>query len=124
MVEQMKKRRLTVKIDSDLRGNLRRLAERAKAETYQGETLAFESAAAFFGKLSEKRWNLVCAMQGKGAMSIRAIAALVERDVKRVHEDVTALIELGLLERTDEGAECPFATIHVDFEMKAETWAA
>ena len=39
-------------------------------------------------------------MQGKGAMSMRGIARLVGRDLKRVHEDVTDLIELGLLERT------------------------
>ena len=56
-------------------------------------------------------------MQGKGALSMRRIAGLAGRDLKRVHEDVTDLIELGLLERTKEGVECPFARIHIDIEM-------
>lgn len=34
------------------------------------------------------------------------------RDVRRVQEDVTALADLGLLERTDRGGVvCPFADI-------------
>jgi predicted transcriptional regulator len=113
------KRRLTVKIEAGWRAGLRRAATLGKAKTYQGEVLSFQSAGAFFGKLTEKRWDLVRAMQGKDAMSIRAAAALVDRDVKRVYEDVSALIDLGLLERTDDGVVCPFATIHVDFELKA-----
>jgi len=36
-----------------------------------------------------------------------------------VHEDVAMLIDLGLLERTDDGVACPFARIHVDIELKA-----
>lgn len=113
----MKKRHLTVRIEPDWRGGLRRAATLGKAKTYQGEVLTFQSAGTFFGKLTEKRWDLVRAMQGKGALSTRAIAGLVGRDVKRVHEDVTDLIELGLLERTETGVECPFAKIHIDIEM-------
>jgi predicted transcriptional regulator len=112
-------RRLTVKIDSDLRGSLRRVAKMAKAKSYQGDFLTFESAAGFFGQLTEKRWEMVRALQGRPPMTIRAIAELVERGVKRVHEDVVALVELGLLERTKDGVTCPFVTIHVDLELKA-----
>ena len=36
---------------------------------------------------------------------MRGIAGLAGRDLKRVHEDVADLIELGLLERTEEGVE-------------------
>ena len=36
-----------------------------------------------------------------------------------MHEDVAMLIDLGLLERTDDGVACPFARIHVDIELKA-----
>ena len=37
------------------------------------------------------------------------------RDVKRVHEDVNALTELGLFERTPgSGVVCPYSDIHVD----------
>ena len=45
----------------------------------------------------------VRAAQGKGELSVRALARMVGRDVKRVHEDAGVLTELGLLERTEDG---------------------
>ena len=50
-------------------------------------------------------------------MSIRELARRVERDVKRVHEDVTDLIDLGLFERAESGIVCPFSKIHVDIGL-------
>lgn len=49
--------------------------------------------------LTPKRMDILMAMTGAGEMSIRKIAALVGRDVKSVHTDVTALISNGLLEK-------------------------
>lgn len=113
----MTQRSLTIRLQQDWKAGLRVAGRKAKSKTYQGEELSFQTPAAFFGRLTERRWELVRMMQGKGAMSMRAIAALVGRDLKRVHEDVTDLIELGLLERTEEGVECPFARVHIDIEM-------
>ena len=113
----MKKRTLTIRLTPDWRSGLRAAARKAQAKSYQGEELAFETPAVFFGKLTERRWELVRMLQGKGTMSIRELARRVERDVKRVHEDVSALIELGLFEREDGGIACPFARIHVDIEL-------
>lgn len=113
----MTKRNLTIRLQRDWKVGLRAAGDKAKSTTYQGEELAFETPAAFFGRLTERRWELVRMMQGKGPMSIRGIAGLVDRDLKRVHEDVTDLMELGLLERTEEGVECPFDRIHIDIEM-------
>ena len=113
----MTTRNLTSRLQRDWKVGLRAASHKAKSRTYQGEELAFETPGALFGRLTERRWELVRMMQGKGAMSIRGIAGLVGRDLKRVHEDVTELIELGLLERTEEGVECPFARIHIDIEM-------
>jgi predicted transcriptional regulator len=39
---------------------------------------------------------------------------LVGRDVRRVHEDVGILSQLGLLERTeDAGVVCPYDCVHI-----------
>jgi len=114
------KRTLTIRLSPDWKADLRATARKAAATTYQGEVLAFDTPATFFGRLTERRWELVRATQGKGALSIRQIARLVSRDVKRVHEDVTDLIELGLLERDEKGVQCPFARIHIDMELAAE----
>ena len=59
-------------------------------------------------------------MTGAGALSIREAARRVERDVKAVHGDVTALLNAGLLSKTDDGMIVfPYDAIHVDFMLKA-----
>ena len=76
----------------DWKGALRAIGQSAaKADTYQGEVLNFESPGHFFGQLSEKRWDIVRAAQGKGELSGRELARVVGRDVKRVHQDVVVL---------------------------------
>ena len=73
-----------------------------------------------FKTLSCKRWELLNAMTGAGPMSIREAARRVERDVKAVHGDVTALINAGILSKTDDGMIVfPYDAIHVDFMLKA-----
>lgn len=56
---------------------------------------------------------------GAGPLSIREIARRVARDVKGVHRDVHALLDVGILERSAEGAiEFPYDAVHVDFVLK------
>ena len=83
--------------------------------------LNFESPGHFFGQLTEKRLALVRTAQGKGELSVRELARLlVERDDKRVHEDVVVLADLGLLVRTESGgAVCPYSAMHIDMVLKA-----
>ena len=59
-------------------------------------------------------------MCGAGPVSIRETARRVERDVKAVHRDVTALLDAGLLNRTEEGAiEFPYEAVKVEFLLEA-----
>ena len=82
--------------------------------------VSFETPELLFKVLSGKRWELLKAMTGAGAMSIRESARRVERDVKAVHGDVTALLNAGLLSKTDDGMIVfPYDAIHVDFMLKA-----
>ncbi len=82
--------------------------------------ISFESPELLFKMLSGKRWEILNAMTGAGAMSIREAARRVERDVKAVHADVTALLYTGLLSKTDDGMIVfPYEAIHVDFMLKA-----
>lgn len=121
----MTKRVLTVTMNADWRGTLRAAGRRATARSYQGEVLNFESAGAFFSKLTERRWALVQALQGQGEVPVRELARRVGRDVRRVHDDVEALAELGLVERTDSGGVvCPFEAVHIDMRLTAAPPAA
>lgn len=116
----MTDRYLTITLQPDWKAALRALAPAAKANKYQGEVLNFESPGHFFGQLTEKRWDIARAAQGKGDLSVRELARMVGRDVKRVHEDVGVLTKLGLLERTENGGVvCPYASMHIDMYMKA-----
>jgi predicted transcriptional regulator len=116
----MTERHLTITLQPDWKAAIRSVGVAAKSGTYQGEVLNFETPAQFFGQLSEKRWAIVRAAQGKGEMSVRELARVVGRDVKRVHEDIVILAELGLLERTDSGGvTCPYSSMHINMHMQA-----
>jgi predicted transcriptional regulator len=115
----MTDRYLTITLQPDWKGALRATAQVAKADTYQGEVLNFETPAQFFGQLSEKRWDIVRASQGKGELTVRELARIVKRDVKRVHDDIVILSGLGLLERTDAGGVvCPYTSLHIDMYLR------
>ena len=116
----MTDRYLTITLQPDWKSGLRAAGRAALSGAYQGEVLNFESPGHFFGQLTEKRWDIVRAAQGKGALAVRELARIVGRDVKRVHEDVLVLAELGLLERTDSGGVlCPYTSMHIDMYLKA-----
>ncbi|HEV2562879.1 MAG TPA: hypothetical protein VGT78_12135 [Rhizomicrobium sp.] len=86
----------------------------------QGARISFASPELLFRLLTAKRWELVRVMTGAGPMTIRETARRVERDVKAVHGDIHALLNAGVLRKTDEGLVVfPFDAIHVDVTLRA-----
>lgn len=70
--------------------------------------------------LTAKRWQLLKTLAGAGPVTIREAARRVGRDVKAVHGDVRALLNAGLLDKTEDGKIVfPYDAIHVDFVVKA-----
>ena len=85
---------------------------------YQGEQWNFESPHLFFGKLAERRWILVQLLQQAGeGLSVREIARRADRGVRRLHDDLKVLLELGLVEKNEDGRIAD--TIHVDMHLRA-----
>ncbi|MHB8202025.1 MAG: HVO_A0114 family putative DNA-binding protein, partial [Acidithiobacillus sp.] len=84
----MEMRTLTITVQPDWKAALRAAGKTAQAETYQGETLNFESPDVFLGRLTALRWSLVRQIMSAGEVSIRELARRVGRDVRRVHDDV------------------------------------
>lgn len=114
----MEKRTLTITLQTDWKTALRAAGKAAQKDTYQGETLNFQSPNAFFSRLTERRWIIINTLQQGGMMGVRELARQVGRDVKRVHEDAQILVELGLIERDTAGAlYCPYTDIHVDMHI-------
>jgi predicted transcriptional regulator len=83
----------------------------------QGEFISFASIELLWKVLTAKRWEILRAMAGQGALSIREVARRVGRDVKAVHGDTTALVNAGVLDRTDDGVVFPYDAVHVDFTL-------
>jgi len=116
-------RTLTIQIEPDLDADMEQfveLAERGIASgEYQGEYLSFVTPESFFSELTPNRWRMVNRLLGKSSIGVRALARLLRRDVRRVHEDAAVLVELGLLEKTETGALCcPYSSIHIDMMLE------
>jgi predicted transcriptional regulator len=86
----------------------------------QGSRITFASLELLWNTLTAKRWEILKAMTGQGALTIREVARRVGRDVKAVHGDVHALLDAGVLERDEKGhVVFPYDAIHVDFVLEA-----
>jgi predicted transcriptional regulator len=82
--------------------------------------IGFATPELLWQVLTAKRWDLLKAMCGGGSMSIREAARRVGRDVKAVHGDVSALLNAGVLNRTETGGvEFPFDAVKVQFMLEA-----
>jgi predicted transcriptional regulator len=80
--------------------------------------ISFDSVDLLWRTLTRKRWELLQAMTGQGAMTIREAARRLGRDVKAVHGDVQALLKAGVLDRADNRRIVfPFDAVHVDFTL-------
>ncbi|MBK1645051.1 hypothetical protein CKO25_10380 [Thiocapsa imhoffii] len=118
----MPQRRLTITLSPHWQDLLRVQASAFGASGYRGETLNFESPTAFFSQLTELRWALLQLLIGAGELGLRETARRAGRDLKHVSEEVDALVNLGLLERTTRGGVCcPFSEIHVDLHLTQKT---
>ena len=87
-------------------------------------TLDFGSYDDMHRILAPSRLTIVKALAGQGALSIREVARRVGRDVQAVRRDVTTLINAGVVDRTDEGIDFPYARIHFEFDVSATAWGS
>lgn len=82
--------------------------------------ISFATPELLWQVLTAKRWELLKVMCGAGPMSIREAARRVERDVKAVHGDVTALLNAGVLDKAEDGGIVfPYEAIKVEFMLQA-----
>ena len=89
-------------------------------ESQKSARISFASPELLWRVLTEKRWELLKVLCGVGPVSIREAARRVGRDVKAVHGDVTALLNAGILVRTDDRRILfPFEAVKVEFLLHA-----
>lgn len=90
------------------------------AQPQSSARISFSTPELLWRVLTEKRWELLKALCGAGPVSIREAARRVKRDVKAVHSDITALLNAGVLDRTEDGSILfPFEAVKVEFLLQA-----
>jgi predicted transcriptional regulator len=90
------------------------------AKPEKSARISFASPELLWKVLTAKRWELLKALRGAGPVSIREAARRVDRDVKAVHSDITALLNAGVLDRADRGGVVfPFEAVKVEFLLRA-----
>jgi len=92
-------------------------AEASRSGT-ASSTLAFGSWETMHRVLAPKRLEIVRAMTGQGALSIREVARRVRRDFKSVHNDLDLLCRNGVVDKSNHGVIFPYDRIHVEFEIE------
>ena len=97
---------------------------RRTLEAFRGKKqrarISFATPELLWKVLTAKRWEVLKSMAGQGPLAIREVARRVDRDVKAVHSDVHALINAGLVERTETNRVAfPFDAIRVEFTLRA-----
>ena len=109
---------LDVRDPADSMADFTRAWQTGKAQ--KSARISFASPELLWRVLNEKRWELLKVLCGAGPVSIREAARRVGRDVKAVHGDVTALLNAGILVRTDDRRILfPFEAVKVEFLLHA-----
>jgi predicted transcriptional regulator len=110
----------TVTLEVAALNAVKRRAQDAFTGKKQGARISFATPELLFQLMTAKRWELLRTMTGAGPLSIREAARRVDRDVKGVHGDVHALLNAGILQKTEDGLIIfPFDAVRVDIMLHA-----
>lgn len=95
-------------------------AERGEAKETESTHIYFTDMDTLLKTLTTRRVELLHTLRQRGPLSARTLAQTLERDYKNVHTDVTALLNTGLIERTEEGRLCvPWDRIATEINLAA-----
>ncbi len=109
---------LDVKAPAETMAEFARVWKTSKPE--KSARISFATPDLLWRVLTAKRWELLKTLCGAGPVSIREAARRVDRDVKAVHSDITALLHSGVLDRTEDGRILfPFEAVKVEFLLQA-----
>ncbi|MFZ4857068.1 MAG: winged helix-turn-helix transcriptional regulator [Desulfuromonadaceae bacterium] len=121
----MTKRDFQVEIKSpdQVMSELKALARQIDKGDYPGtpfERVYFSDAKTFFRHITPRRFDLLEELHRHGEMSINALARLLKRNYKNVHDDVKALEEIGVIELQENGLySVPWDEVQTSFKLAA-----
>ena len=88
-----------------------------RGERVRERHLTFPDLRTMLSALSPKRLELLRAVHDEPAQSVKALAQRLNRDYKRVHEDVETLAASGLLLREKTGLSAPYDAIAAEMRF-------
>jgi len=80
--------------------------------------LNFATFKKLHATLTEKRMALLRHVAEHESLNVRQLAQELGRDYKNVHDDVSRLCELGLLEKRDRGLVAPYDEIVMHYSLR------
>jgi len=84
------------------------------------ERVSFENLKALVQVLTPRRIEALTVLHESGPLAIRALAKLLRRDYKNVHQDMQILERIGLVEETEAGlVAAPFDKIVAEIKLAA-----
>lgn len=84
------------------------------------ERVYFEDLKTLVQILTAKRIEVLKVLHENGPLSIRALAKMLRRDYKNVHQDIQLLERIGLVEETENGlVAAPFERIVAEIKLAA-----
>jgi predicted transcriptional regulator len=89
------------------------VARHERGEDVEEHHITFENWQTFARVMTANRLELLHHVHRDPPRSILALARALDRDYKRVHEDVEALVAAGLLDRDDEGLRAEYDAIQI-----------
>ena len=87
-----------------------------RGEDVHEHHVTFASWEALSSVMTKKRYELLRYVRHHPVRSVAALARNIGRDYKRVHQDVEALTEIGLIER-GHGLRAPFDQIQTTISI-------
>lgn len=89
----------------------------AAGEDFEERHVTFLSLEEMMAALTPKRLELLRYLHRMGADSVKALAREVDRDYKRVHEDVAILEGAGLIVREDGRLTAPWEALTAEVSL-------
>ena len=84
------------------------------------ERVYFHDIKTFLKYITPRRYELLEQLHRSGALSIRALAKLLQRHYKNVYDDVKLLEQIGLVEKNDDGLfSVPWDEVTASFRLAA-----
>ena len=88
-----------------------------RGEKVRERHVTFPDLRSMLNALTPKRLELLRNVHREPAPSVKALAARLGRDYKRVYEDVETLAASGLLEREDGRVSAPYDAITAEMRL-------